>query len=551
MNLTQSVELLEKISGLHNIPSATSVLLKNLCYNPMAIALAASTIKIIYSTCHSEEFSVATYQDLLAQDLKRSVDAQEAAINLYFEATVSDPRVRHAFDFLGSCDLDYPIPIMALLYHLSHNFYGMSAEELAPVLAPHQKSQQHSYWTRFKSKVPFLQTSVDSVPLSQDEIAFIRHSPILSFKHSGCADVEVVTVHSVVHNRISKLFDHLTVPMLNKDFLAKELNDFERKSWFKNYRAFDCNKALRKFHRMLPGLSSPGVLTEAQFLNSGQDTEMSDYSCYVHHVSHHHRVISSLVSFFRSVKEETEDCFIKKCLLPHFQAIGQLSSVSKSDKLTVDISLVAVKAATAVSAEERVECVYQYENLIRKQKALVGTKNVELANSMVDLADLHMSLNNVAVAKELLQSALDLYNKIPVHLQHDAFTLDKSHALSSLGLVYSELGKKEKSKDYYDQALVCSQSVPTSGRVGLQQRKLVASLLVNVTHAYLSLGDLPMAKKYGDLAALMLQSVYPQGHMEVIRLFNIRSIISALLGDKEESSKSRLEASKLKLKLDK
>ncbi len=47
-------------------------------------------------------------------------------------------------------------------------------------------------------------------------------------------------------------------------------------------------------------------------------------------------------------------------------------------------------------------------------------------------------------------------------------------------------------------------------------------------HAYLSVGDLLVAKKYSELAAMMLQSVYPQGHKEMVRLLNIRSIVSAL-----------------------
>ena len=572
LSLEQSVELLEGVGGLHEV-SSVHELIELLQYNPIMVALAASSIKKYNSILPSSDWqaSVDTYQRLLKQCLNAGSDGLQATLTLYFEAARIDSRFSHAFDFLGSCDLNYPVLTAVLPIHLSQDFYGLSDGAFAPppldsILANLKSSvEQNSYWSRMKSFVPFLQPNGPSdddiskaLVASQDEVAFIRQSPILSFEHSWGG--ELMTVHSVAHLQISELFNHVTVSKLDKDFLTREENSFQQKGWFKSYRTFDGKKSLGKFHRTLPGLSCPGVLTETQFdanlMKQGSETtgtkipEEMAYSQYVHLVSHYHRVTSSLVSALRSVKGDIPGTLMKKCLSPHFVAIGNFPCVSQGDKLAADMSLVTIDA-TSCLPKERSRCISQYRNLITKQRTLFGSKSVEVASSLVDLADLQLFWNdNITSAKELLQSSVKIYSQVPPHLQHRMFSLDMSHALSSLGAAYGELGELEKSKDVYDQALAIAQSPPPNGVVGQQQRKLVASLLVNITHAYLCLGDLSVAKKYCELAVMMLQSVYPQGHVETVRLFNIRSIISSLSGNKEDSTKSRLDASKLKSKLE-
>jgi tetratricopeptide (TPR) repeat protein len=560
----KSVELWENISGFQCSPQLLQ-LLEVVEYNPMTIALAASTIKIRYQDSPDSDLEtiIRSYKDSLSQD---ECDIQEVAVSFYCAAAISDSRIRHTFDFLGACNPKHPVLLSALPIHLSMKFHGIPEEALAtPPLDPileNLKSKDHeSYWSHFKSMVPFLPPSGPSddditkaLKESQDEVAFVRQSPILSFRQSWCGeDFEFVTVHEIARHKISELFREHTASILDENCVSKEFEEFQQNSWFKNYRRFDGERALKKFHRTLPGLSS-GVYTEAQFHNMKYakglaGLEKMTYSQYVHVVSHYHRVLNSLVSTLRSVNGEMRNVLMKKCLLPHLKAIKDCSFISEADKLTAEISILSIDAASS-SGDVSKMYIAQYEQLIAKLRALLGAKSPQVASSLVDLADLQLSLRNSSAAKHLLQSAVGIYKHVPIHLQHDAFSLDMAHALSSLALACSELGEKESSKDFYDQALAISQSVPSSGRVGVQQRQVVASLLISVTHAYLCLGDLPVARKYCELATMMLQSVYPQGHAEVIRLFNIRSIVSALMGDRDESSKFRMEAAKLKAKLD-
>lgn len=561
MSPDQSLELLESISGLQfsDRPSLISELLQVLQYNPMAIALAAATLKIYCSLLPDSERQtvIPSYQNMITQ----KDHYLPAIVDLYCEATISDSRIRHAFDFLGSCNLNFPLLVSVLPIHLGLDFYGIPDELLAPLpldplLTDMKSSSEHnSYWSLIKSTIPFLHTDIPSNDLianalaaSQDEIYFLRQSPILSFKCNWHGEFECVTVHPVARRCVSNLFTSVTISSLDRDFVAKERIEFEQNSWFKKFRTFDEKRSLSKFHLMLPGLSSPGVFTQSQFNNLGSKTpHQLDYSQYVHLVSHCHRVALSLASVLRSVKGDMQSVAMKKCLLPHFQALQDFPFISQRDQLSADISLVIIEAINSSNSKRFIS---RYEDLIVKQKLLFGAKSMVVANSLVDLADLQLSLSNAPSAKKLLHPAIGIYEQVPVHLRHEEFTLDMGHALSSLGLAYDQLGDKKASRECYGQALAISQSVPPSGRVSVQQRKLVASLLVDVTHAYLCLGDLLVARKYSELATMMLESIYPHGHTETVRLLNIRSIVSALLGDRNGSTKFRVEASKLKDKLD-
>ena len=559
MSPDQSLELLEQITGLQfNDKPLISGLLQVLQYNPMAIALAAATLKINCSFLPDSERKtvIPSYQNKITQ--KDDLDLP-AIVRLYCEAAISDSRIRHAFDFLGSCNLNFPLLVSVLPIHLGLDFYGIPDQLLAPLpldplLADMKSSSEHrSYWSLIKSTIPFWNSDIPSndqiakvLAASQDEIHFLRQSPILHFKHNWHGEFECVTVHPIARHCISNLFDSVTISNLNQDFVAKERIKFEQKSWFKNFSTFDEKRSLSKFHLMLPGLSSPGVLTQSQF-NNIESNQQLNYSRYVHIVSHYHRVVLSLVSVLRSVKGEIQSIALKKCLYPHFQALQDFAFLSQKDKLSANISLVIIEAIHSANSEK---FICQFEDLIAKQKLLFGVKSAALANSLVDLADLQLSLTNATSAKELLQRAIGIYEQVPVHLRHEEFMLDMGHALSSLGLAYDQLCDRTASRECYDQALATAQSVPPSGRVGVQQRKLVASLLVDVTRAYLCLGDLLVARKYSELATVMLESIYPHGHAEIVRLLNIRSIVSALLGDKSGSTKFRVEASKLKVKLD-
>lgn len=540
----------------------------------MAIALAATTIKMYRSLLPSSEWNtiLVSYQELLANSLKArsDVDILQAALDLYFEFAVSDSRLRHTFDFLGSCALDCPLIVSVLPLHLGTKFFAITDEALAPppldpfldkIKPPVGKD---SGWNYIKSILPFgrpdIPTDEDIAKLlaaSQDEVTFLRDSPILSFQRCCHGSFEFVRVHSVAFDRLPQLFSD-TCQKLDRDHVLKEAKEFEENAWFKQYRSFDEKKSLKMFHHRLPGLSSPGVLTRAEFngvlvKDSKVGTLVPDdlsHSQYLHIVSHYHRVVSSLTSALRAAKGDVDGFLLKKYLVPHLQAIKTHPLLSHADQLAINMSLLVAEMTSNPSSElSESSIVTEYRALIAEQKKLYGTQSQVVARSLTDLANFYLSLNKPSPAKELLQSAMQVYKQIPARLAGEEFAQDVGNALSSTAMASGQLGEKQQSKQLYEEALASYQSIPPSGKVTRKQQRLVASVLIDVTHAHLCVGDFLAAKKYSGLATMMLQAVYPQGHMETVRLFNISSIVYALLGEREESTRLRTEASKTKSKI--
>ncbi len=576
LNEAECLELLESLSGLHLVRGCPSTL-KLLCelqYHPMAIALAAATMKIYSFSALEGQNVVHMYKELFGQSAKSHSGSLDVAIALYCEAAVSDSRLRHTFDLLGSCDTKYPLPVSVVAHHLSSDVYGIPDEALAPPpldpilakLKPSADSTGSSYWSQVKSVIPFLRPDVPSdesimkvLAASQDEVAYVRDSPILLFKsvRGSRGDFEFVSLHSVAAQQIPELFANWTIAKLDQNHVENEAMEFEQSTWLKKFRYFDEKKSLQKFHQTLPGVSSPGVLTAAQFHKFPPECVQAvgtlipdplNYGQYLHIVSHYHRILTSFSSFLQWCKSEMDSILLQQSLEPHLRAVVSFPLASQADKLSAEISLVAIEALSS-SPEHRRAYVAKYEKLIANQRRLLGVGSSVVASSLIDFANLHLSLNDASAAVEILELALVVYKKIPSLLVQGQLALDMSLALSSMGLAYSQLGRKRESKAMYERALATAQSVPPNGKVSMRQRQLVASVLVDVTHAHLTLGDLTVAKKYCELASMMLQTVYPQGHMETVRLFDISSIVNALLGNREESTRLHAEALKIKAKL--
>lgn len=535
-------------------------LLESLFYHPMATALAAATLNI-YQTLDCQN-AISSYQKLLMDRTSSGDDVLQAALNLFFEASVSDPCLRHSYDLIGSLDLDSPLLASIIPVHLSSQFYDIPSEQLVapqPKLLLSVENEKSSYWDYIKSTIPFLQSKTAEItPLSQDEVNFLRNCPVFSFKHYPRADIELIAVNSSAAPILRQLFTKITCPKLDYDHSKLKVQEFEKNAWFRKYRTFDEKNCLAEFHRGLPGLASPGVHTAREFASlpvsvdhgTGTGTKVPDqlqYSEYVHIVSHYHRVTESLLLTLKSVKGEMSAYILEKSLLPHINAVTMFSLLSQEDRLAAKISVTSLEAAS-LSGDDLNECLSSYGSLLNEQKKLLGSRSMTVARTLTDYADLLLSTSKAAQAKSVLQSVLSNYKQLPVQAR-DKVSMDVGHTMSSLGHACAQLGESEESKNFYEHALTSYQSAPVQGHVTKKQQKLISSLLIDLAHAHLVLGDLPMGKKYSELGIMVIQSLYPDGNLETVRLLQISSIINSLLGDKEESSKLLAQASKIEAKL--
>lgn len=531
-------------------------ILESLSYHPMATALAATTVGIYQTLLESDcQNAISTYQKLLTDRTSSGEAVLQAALALFFEASVSDPRLRHTYDMIGLFDLNCPFLTSIIPVHLSSEFYAIPSEQLVsspPKPSALDMKEMSSYFDLIKSYLPFLQSKpIEVAPAPQDELSFLRTCPVFSFKRYPKADIELVTVHLSAVPILQQLFSEVTCPKLDKDHIQLKAQEFQQKAWFRKYRTFDEKNCLVQFHRGLPGLSSPGVLTAREFasLPGSVHGNMAvvphlQYSQYMHIVSHYHRVTESLLATLKSVKGEVSGYFFEKSLLPHVNAVKTFPLLSQADRLAANISVMSIQAAS-LSGDDLKECLTPYESLVTEQRKLLGSQSTTVACSLVDYADFLLSTGNASQAESVLQSVIRNYKQLPTRAR-DLVALDVGHAMSSLGLVYAQLGAKEESKNCYEQALTSYQTAPVHGQVNKKLQKLISSLLIDVAHSHLVLGDLPTAKKYSELGILVLKSLYPDGNLETVRLLEISSIIHSLLGDKEESSKLLAQASKMK-----
>lgn len=583
MSATEGVELFHNLSGIEQSEEDTPRLLSSLQYHPLAISLCAATVKIYQSYIdtqseHSGTNVITTYHDLLDQN-SPSGDILNAAVSLYLEAAVTDERFRHAFDLLGSCDLTHPLPTSVIARHLESPFYRIPQDSLAPPpvdtaiqlqklvgINPNEKS---SFLSQLKAILSFSSRNVPStselaavLATSEDRVSYLRDCPLLSFKSYRTAGFEFLQVHQSSHNGLASLFMKYTVPKLNVDGVANEEAIFNRSTWFRNYRSFDPQKALENFHRSLPGITEPGVLTREEFeknplisttpvsssTKSSQESRLN-YLEYQHLVSHYHRIVDTLSEEVKSVDNTAYDTLTRRYLYPHIKHASNYPFLSRMDRLRCAYSQTAIEASLSVSSYQ--ESMAKFKEVLTEQKLLFGEKSQTVARTLVDMGNLNYAANQLAEAKRLLEASKNIYESILSPKQATKnFPIEVGVAYSSLALVCSALNEKQQCKDLLEKALAAYQTVSPEGTVSKRQRKLVCSCLTDVAHAYLSLGDIIVAKKYIDLSMMAHKNLYLGSHPESVRTLNVSSIVYSLLGDKPESQKLRGEAGKQQAELD-
>lgn len=574
------MKLFCRLSNTDSASDETKELVKSLKCHPLSLALAASTIKIyepfVSSTSKAVSSAITTYRDLLKQN-SCAGDIADVTLSLYLEAAATDERFRHTIDILGSCDLTHPLPVSVIASHLSSSFFNISRESLAPppidTAIQIQKltgidPNENSYFAQLKAMVPFTGTKGPSsseiaavLATSEDCVSFLRECPLLSFKSYRSSGFEYMQVHQCSFDKLSQLFAKYTMPKLDEDGLKLEHSRFEHSAWFRKYRSFDSQKALENFHRSLPGISEPGVMTCDEFgkkyhvpsltVQSGTrpaDPSRLGYFEYQHLVSHYHRVVETLSDSVKAADNDGSGTLLKRYLYPHIKHVSQYPLLSQTDGLLCSYSLVSIEAALTITDYE--ESLKKFAGILSSQKQVYGERSQTVARTLVDMAILKYSQALYLDAKNLLQTSLSIFEKISMKQASKDFAFEIGLAYYTLAFVCSSLGEKQQSTGLFEQSLGAYQTIPSDGVVSKRQRKLVSSCLTDVAHAYLSLGDITMAKKYIDLSVMAHRNLYIDGHPETIRTLNVASNVYSLLGDKPESRKLRDEAGKLIAQID-
>ena len=577
LSAASAAELLVTLAGMRGAGQAEEgevrALSSRLLLCPLAVALAGSTISLYSSHLRDSATSrVAVYSDVLSGALDGSdrIDrVLDAALGLYVEAAAQDPVMRHTFDLLGACDPSSPLPVSAIAHHLALPWFHLPPPPPAPlpeteILASDTAGKSRSFLSRLKailgfSAMPTPDEIADKMAALADPVTFLRGSPLVSFRRYRRSGVELVHLQGAGSASLSALFLASTVPWLESSHLARSEEHFLRTAWLRSYRRFDADKSVATFRLSLPGVASPGVLTQNNFEKSPPvlppgvvgtapppDSAAPSYAEYLHVVSHYHRMVESLTTQLRVAGGDVGDMQLRRYLQPHLRAISRYPLLSRTDALSCAHGILHYEAAALEWSRE--EAYERFERLLERQRALLRSGSPVLARTLTDMAYLKHLADDLTGAQHLLERALAIYEKLPPTTR-EPLSLDVGLTLSSLGIVLSELGEKERSRECLEAALVANQTPPPGGQISERQKKIVASSLTEVAHAYISLGQVDAAKRYVELSLMAHRNVYFEPHPEMVRALNVSSIVSAVEGDKRASTKDRDQAGKLQEKL--
>ena len=550
---------------------------------PLLVSLAGLTVRLyahfLQASEHSSvdnttEQALSTYCEVIADKLSNRpspAELMKTTASLYIEALcAADPYFMHALDFLSSSDLRFPMPLSAVAQHLKHPFFNLSShpQSYSPLADPPQPIQAPTspptYFEMIKSKMPFLPHSSDPLPSADggqgkalqklteaqsgrwslpDSLTSLRKSPFIhTYSRAG---LELLCLHPSVVGSIEGHFLGYTVLKLEESHLRAAREQFNKGGWFKQFRNFNEEHTLASYLKSLPGLSGGGVLTEEKFkaldgspISSTASAGLS-YSQYLHTVSHYHRVSSTLTNELKYISRDAEDLLLCRYLQPHLSILLHFPLLPTNDQLRCHCSLISIDAAFSPDSET----IYnRYSSIVEAEKDSIGSASVEVANTLTRMAEIKYYRGEYEAAEQLLQSVLQIHKQTPDHKRKAEQSIDFAVTMSTLGLVYSALGKKQQSKDCLETSLNLYQAIPADGEVSRKQRKLVATTVTDLGHAYISLGDVAMAKRYLELALTAHRNIHTGTHPEIARTLSVSSVVYALMGDSAESKRLSKEA---------
>ena len=370
---------------------------------------------------------------------------------------------------------------------------------------------------------------------------FIRVSDLVPY------DIKLLHVHPSASDYIRNNFVSFTISHLEEVELIRAKATWDRTTWFKRFRTYDPNNSLSSFLSSLPGVKDGGAYTQEQYNQQG--TSLVSYREYIHAVSHYHRIAQTVSKELRYLGKDNEDSLMKKYLLPHIEYIISTHQHRLTDKDALCFETALVNVHSVLSNASYESLLQQYESLLTAHVSTHGQQHILTANILTSLGELYYHKADYDKAFNVLKQAINIHEGIIPRLKTQECSVDHASSLSLLGLVYAGIGNKRLCVKYLEQSMVMYQSIPSDGDITKSQRKVVATTITDLGHAYVMLGDVISAKKYLDLAIIAQRGIHGDVHPEVVRTLNVQTIVYTLMGDNSESRHLGREAGEIQKEL--
>lgn len=511
----------------------------------MAIGCAAITMATMQPTEHVYD----NYVKLLQQ-------RGQGTIEIYIDEVVKDsPLLRHSLDFIASLHSTYPIPVPVLIRHLQHPSYHVTIQQTKPSGddTANEITEQLPWYRRMDIKHWWHQIGQIFQPLSVviDDPPHGLYSPLFSYQDNKRTGVKLLCHNN--HQMIQHLYLEHTVPLMEQEALERA-KEQAKQGWFSSWRSFDDTEALCCYRRQLPGIASSAELGNSGAITAKEYSGNLSYAHYQQLIEHYHRILNSVTDTHNCDTDipsvNDKDLFyltIQAHMIPHLDHLLTVDHVSPRDKARALESL----ALTHMMVRHTHHTALQlYEQALRKWEWLNGSAHPLIAHVTTEIANVYSIMDKPEQSLRLMEKSVDIY-KQNKHLLTNKQFLQQAECLSSLAIVCSNHGDKKRARKLIEDALALYEKVTiaTEGNISDHYKYQIASLMTDLGHVLIYLGELSLAKKYLDMANMSHRNLHGDTHSELARCLNIQSIMYALLGDREESKRVRKEAGGIENKL--
>ena len=377
-------------------------------------------------------------------------------------------------------------------------------------------------------------------------------------------------VSPIIHAVFRQLFPSKTALLLEEQYLAQAKEKHERSSWFRRLWSFDPQRTLQEYRNSLGeggdtqnehdvrGNSHTGVDVRNFFKVNQEWAEpesfraIQPHDAVRHHQQHTSRVLNTINSLASVCGQDTSTRSLARLIKPHLDHILATNS-PKSLGLKTRVHALSAVASIDTSTGNLQPSKGLLEDVLAIEMELFGESSLEVASTLTRLADVYSSLEEATKSRELLERALQIYEKQRQIAGEYKKPLEFARTMSVLGGVYGSLGFKERSMQYIERAFSVMQSAAPLNPNEIERRQFagdVSSTLTDLGHAYLSVGNTTQARKILDLALQGHKNLYGDDHPEVMRTLTVMGITYTMQGNWPEGKKMRKEAAKVQARLD-
>ena len=482
MEPADAVRLLNSVSGITDQEMGETVA-RELDYQPLALASAATYVKLLRESGASPDFGWKGYLEKLNEGKRQLTEehlartnpsypiSMTATLTLTLKRSAQDEVImKRAFDLICLCSKE-PLPL----------------EIMTNFICDFNEDQERAE----------IMIKLQQCPLF-----------LFEYREEGIC----IRLHQIVHDVITTVF--CTSAGVNRQhFVYKTFLSFDRYVTTNLGKNTDSDVFFVKSKSLVPHLEV--LVKELNHLTSekGSSDSMHEHTCKP----------SNSFTIFGKICERHCHLWTGLQYLNFLKNVSDSLNVTEMPPLLNGIGNLYRVLGNLQQAKEH------HERALAMDLKHLDPEHVDVARCYVNLGNVYCELGDLQQAKEHHKRALAIYLK---HL--DPEHVDVARCYTNLGIVYRELGDLQQAKEHHKRALAIYMKHLDPEHVD------VASCYVNLGNVYHELGNLQRAKEHYEHAlAIYMKHLDPE-HVNVASCYTNLGAVHVKLGDLQQA-KEHLE----------